>query len=206
MELRILRHLVPDLLPRTRRQSHAGLRALVYLQPSRQQDPHSPDPARKAEPSLPNGARWGLYNLHHPLWDDFDRYEDDAEHLLQLALQWDLDLRTPRGTRTRAPQGNQHGRPSTIDHFWASTDLPATYYGLDTRGKSDHYPQVLEVDLNLNPHEQPQPNGWNWKKMDAKRVEAEAALLPVLTNLDDDGPKGLQAQIQTTAELSQAFD
>lgn len=48
----------------------------------------------------------GDFNLHHPLWDQFDRYNVAAEPLLQLALQWDLDLRTPRGTVTRAPQGN----------------------------------------------------------------------------------------------------
>ena len=55
-------------------------------------------------------------------------------------LQWDLDLRTPKSTITRAPQGSQHGRPSTIDHFWASIGLRTAYYGLEHRGKADHYP------------------------------------------------------------------
>jgi len=45
----------------------------------------------------------GNFNLHHPQWDYFDRYEQKAETLLQLALQWDLSLRTPRGTITREP-------------------------------------------------------------------------------------------------------
>jgi len=65
----------------------------------------------------------GDFNLHHPLWDRFGRYERKAEALLELALQWDLDLRTPAGTITRALQGTQQGRTSTIDYFWASTGL-----------------------------------------------------------------------------------
>ena len=32
----------------------------------------------------------GDFNLHHPQWDHYDRYDEDAETLLQLALQWDL--------------------------------------------------------------------------------------------------------------------
>ena len=82
----------------------------------------------------------GDFNLHHPQWDQFGRYERKAEALLELALQWDLDLRTPKSTITRAPQGSQQGRPSTIDHFWASTGLRTTYYGLEHRGKADYYP------------------------------------------------------------------
>lgn len=114
----------------------------------------------------------GDFNLYHPLWDQFERCEAAAELLLELALQWDLDLRTPKGTITRAPQGRQQGRPSTIDHFWTSTTLHATYHGLDTRGKSDHYPQVLELSLDPAPHQQPQLEGWNWKKINSKRVDA----------------------------------
>ena len=93
----------------------------------------------------------GDFNLHHPLWDQFGRYERKAEALLSLATQWDLDLRTPAGTITRAPQGGQRGRTSTIDHFWVTTDLRTTYHGLEKRGKSDHYPQVLEVYTNGPP-------------------------------------------------------
>ena len=122
----------------------------------------------------------GDFDLHHPQWDYYDRYQQQADTLLQLALQWDLSLRTPRGTITREPQGAQRGRPSTIDHFWASVDLPATYYGLGERGRSDHYPQVLELRCLGQRHAQSQPEGWNWKIVDKKRVEAEAALLPSL--------------------------
>jgi len=59
----------------------------------------------------------GDFNLHHPQWDRYDQYQPEAEALLEIAVQWDLDLRTPAGTITRAPQGTQRGRTSTIDHF-----------------------------------------------------------------------------------------
>ena len=59
----------------------------------------------------------GDFNLYHPQWDQFGRYERKAEALLELALQWDLDLRTLKSTITRAPQGSQHRRPLTIDYF-----------------------------------------------------------------------------------------
>jgi hypothetical protein len=94
------------------------------------------------------------------LRDQYDRPEPQADSLLQLALQWDLDLRTSKRTKTRAPQGRQRGRPSTIDHFWVSTNLKAEYYGIDERGKSDHYPQVLEVDPGLQRSEV-EPEGWS---------------------------------------------
>lgn len=44
----------------------------------------------------------GDFNLYHPRWDRFGRYERKAEALLELALEWDLELRTPEGTITRA--------------------------------------------------------------------------------------------------------
>jgi hypothetical protein len=45
----------------------------------------------------------GDFNLYYPLWDQYDRYNRRVETLLELALQWDLDLRTPKGAVTRAP-------------------------------------------------------------------------------------------------------
>lgn len=158
----------------------------------------------KPKPSLPTILA-GDFNLHHPLWDYYSREEQQAEDLLQLALQWDLVLRTPWGTTTREPQGAQRGRPSTIDHFWASEGLRTTYYGTQERGKSDHYPQVLQVD-QLPQEETYTPQGWCWSKMDRKRVEAEAALLPEAIGLADHSPQGLLARISTTEGLSQAFD
>jgi len=147
----------------------------------------------------------GDFNLFHPLWDYYGREEERAEDLLKLALQWDLQLRTPWATTTREPQGTQRGRPSTIDHFWASEALKTTYYGVRERGKSDHYPQVLEVEQGY-PTEDPAPLGWSWAKMDKKRVQAEAALLPAAIGLLDQGPTSLQASITTVEGLSQAFD
>ncbi|EAQ89439.1 hypothetical protein CHGG_06058 [Chaetomium globosum CBS 148.51] len=148
----------------------------------------------------------GDFNLHYPQWDRFGRYERKAEALLELALQWDLDLRTPAGTITRAPQGAQRGRTSTIDHFWASVGLQTTYYGLEYRGKSDHYPQILEADIGGPLPQQTQPGGWNWKMMDRRRVEAEAALLPEKIGLEDPGPQGLRAQVREQEGLKEAFN
>ena len=147
----------------------------------------------------------GDFNLYHPQWDYFDRYEQKAETLLQLALQWDLSLRTPRGTITREPQGGQRGRPSTIDHFWASDSLQATYYGLGERGRSDYYPQVLELrclQAQGQAQTQSQPEGWNWKMVNKKRVEAEAALLPGLAG----GLQSLRARLTTVESLEKEFD
>ena len=147
----------------------------------------------------------GDFNLHHPLWDQYDRYDRKAEALLDLALQWDLELHTLKGATTRAPQGNQRGRPSTIDHFWATTGLRATYHGLANRGRADHYPQVLEVEATGQGQQQHQPEGWNWKMMHKKGVAAEAARLPLNTRLADRGPQGLKAQVGTKEGLDQAF-
>ena len=44
----------------------------------------------------------GDFNLHHLLWDQYDRYDKKAETLLELALQWDLELYTSKGATTRA--------------------------------------------------------------------------------------------------------
>ena len=148
----------------------------------------------------------GDFNLHHPQWDQYGRYDRKAEALLELAVQWDLDLRTPAGTITRAPQGSQQGRTSTIDHFWATIGLPTAYYGLEFRGKSDHYPQVLEVYTSGPPIPLPQPQGWNWKMMKESRVEAEAAYIPLRMGLGDPGPQGLKARVKETAGLEKAFD
>ena len=117
----------------------------------------------------------GDFNLHYPLWDQFERYERRSEDLLELAQQWDLELRTPVGAVTRGPQGQQTGRTSTIDHFWTSGSLETTYYSLEIRGKADHYPQVLEVETGCSARQQPQTGGWNWKMMYKKGVLAEAA-------------------------------
>ena len=147
----------------------------------------------------------GDFNLYYPLWDHYNRTDGKADDLLQLALQWELDLRTPYGTITREPQGNQRGRPSTIDHFWASVGLETTYHGLVERGKSDHYPQVLEI--SQGPRQAPLAReGWNWKMMDIDSIKAEAAYLPRESGLLDSGPTGLRAKVTTVEGLKQAFD
>jgi hypothetical protein len=84
--------------------------------------------------------------------------------------------------------------------------LPAAYYGLDHRGKSDHYPQVLEVYLSGPPLQQTQPEGWNWKMMEESRVEAEAAFIPLKLGLEDSGPQGLRARVREVKGLEEAFD
>jgi hypothetical protein len=78
---------------------------------------------------------------------------------------------------------------------------------LKYRGKSDHYPQILEVDTG-NPlqQQQTQPEGWNWKMMDRRRVEAEAAHLPKKMGLEDPGLQGLRARVREKEGLEEAFD
>ncbi|KAK4096164.1 hypothetical protein N658DRAFT_54896 [Parathielavia hyrcaniae] len=147
----------------------------------------------------------GNFNLQHPLWDSFERYKRRVEDLLQLSSHWDLVIRTPKGAVTRAPQGRQRGHTSTIDHFWTSADLHTVYYGEECRGKSDHYPQVLEVGEGDRPTPA-QPAGWNWKKMNKKRVKAESELLYRAIGLTDPGPNRLMVRIRTVDSLGKAFD
>ncbi|KAK4112794.1 hypothetical protein N656DRAFT_797985 [Canariomyces notabilis] len=99
----------------------------------------------------------GDFNLRHPLWDLYERYEREAEGLVQLATSWDLYLVTLQGTITREPQGTQRGRPSTIDLVWASSGLTCSYYGVKERRASDHYPQVVEVLTDRPPDQAPPP-------------------------------------------------
>jgi endonuclease/exonuclease/phosphatase family metal-dependent hydrolase len=89
----------------------------------------------------------GDFNLYYPYWDYYNCLDRNAEHLLNLAAWWDLELRTPYGATTWAPQGRRQARPLTIDHIWALTGLRGFYYGIETRGRSDHYPQALEIPL-----------------------------------------------------------
>jgi hypothetical protein len=84
--------------------------------------------------------------------------------------------------------------------------LQTAYYGLEYRGKSDHYPQILEVYTSGPSLQQSQPEGWNWKMMDKSRVEAEAAYLLGKMGLGDSGPQGLKARIRAQGGLKQAFD
>jgi hypothetical protein len=146
----------------------------------------------------------GDLNLHHPCWDQYGRLDRRADELLDLAIQWDLELRTPYGAITWAPQGRRLARPSTIDHIWASTGLQGTYYGLDTRGRSDHYPQALEA-LVSGPRgcQDSYPTGWAWGMMRKDEVEAEAKTLPITMGL----ASGELARQATTAQgLQEAFD
>jgi hypothetical protein len=59
----------------------------------------------------------GDLNLYYSAWDEFNRTTEGAEVLINIAEQKDLLVRTPRGAITRAPQGQQRGRTSTIDLF-----------------------------------------------------------------------------------------
>ncbi|KAK4119365.1 hypothetical protein N657DRAFT_674906 [Parathielavia appendiculata] len=137
------------------------------------------------------------------LW--FEPYDGRADDLLRLSSGWDIVIQTSKGAVTRAPQGQQRGRTSTIDHFWTSADLQTVYYGEECRGKSDHYPQVLEVGEGDGPR-LAQPAGWDWKKMDKKRVKAELELLYKAIGLTDPRPDRLMVRIRTVDGLSKAFD
>lgn len=79
------------------------------------------------------------------------------------------------------------------------------YYGEECRGNSDHYPQVLEVGEGDGPRPA-RPAGWDWKKMDKKRVGAESKLLYKVIGLTDPGPNRLMVRIRTVDGLNKAFD
>ena len=79
------------------------------------------------------------------------------------------------------------------------------YYGEECRGKSDHYPQVLEIGEGDKPR-LAQPAGWAWKKMDKKRVAAESKLLYKAMGLTDPDLSQLTVKIQTIEDLDRAFN
>ena len=49
----------------------------------------------------------GDFNLYHPQWDYYDRYDQRAESLLQLALQWDLSSLKARQAACSLPNGRR---------------------------------------------------------------------------------------------------
>ena len=83
------------------------------------------------------------------------------------------------------------------------------YYREDCRGGSDHYPQVLEVKRRDGQGlAQPvrRPAGWNWKKLDKKRVAAESKLFYKVMGITAGDPDRLWARIRTVEGLSEAKD
>jgi hypothetical protein len=141
----------------------------------------------------------GDLNHHHPLWDLHSRNTAGVDTLLALAETEDLTLRTPYGAITRAPQGTQRGRTSTIDHIWASRATEAVYSGLPDRLRSDHYPQTLTI-LESRALEAQQSRGWSWRQLDHARLACEATLLAERLG----GYPALEG-ISTTEGLDQAF-
>ena len=115
----------------------------------------------------------GDFNLHHPLWDEHERYQPQAEALLALAERWNLSLATPKGEVTRERFGF---RSSTIDHVWVSTRLEYEYQGREEEIQgSDHYAQVVVVrDPEMGQRERAIPVGWSWAKMDREKVKESA--------------------------------
>ena len=93
-----------------------------------------------AELERPNKAiLMGDFNLHHPLWDLFDRETYGAE-------DWGLQLITPYGTPTRRFQGQ---RNSTLDHAWVSAPngaFIAIYEGEGDYKGSNHRPQIITLN------------------------------------------------------------
>ena len=138
----------------------------------------------------------GDFNLHHPLWDIANRNSEDAEALIGLTNEAGLTLRTPRGLITRAPQGDQIGRPSTIDHFWVSENIPTILEGEDIRHKSDNFPTILTIQSIDKPRKNIEKR-YNWKNIDYIRVEAETNTL--ITDLKEYlQPKKLESPIGLT--------
>lgn len=118
----------------------------------------------------------GDFNLHHPMWDLYQRRDDQAERLIQWALRWELELVTPYGEVTRVFQGH---RDSTIDHCWASRAARVTYEGPADLSGSDHIPQVIRAGGGTKPGRKclaPNSLGRAWKKLDKRRAIAEAAI------------------------------
>jgi len=109
------------------------------------------------------------------MWDIYNRTSPTASALLRLALEWDLDLYTPRGEPTRVRQDQRDG---TIDHAWATRGTAIRYEGaLDLPG-SDHIPQLITVwtGENRNTRES-RPIGYSWAMLDHHRCVAEAQYL-----------------------------
>ena len=112
----------------------------------------------------------GDFNLHHPLWDHFDRTSTYSGNLLDLAHRLRLSLVTPKGECTRFRRNH---RNSTIDLIWATQGMPVRYHRDKVKlSGSDHLPQLISIELGMQqPDTAPTPQ---WKMMDRQLVELEA--------------------------------
>ena len=128
-------------------------------------------PLRYITESPPTGriVLVGDFNLHHPLWDQYNRESALSEDLLLLAEQLNLCLITPKGEVTRFAKGQ---RDSTIDLAWASRSLPIQYIGsvYELTG-SDHVAQHIRIGVE---EENAQTPYFRWRELDPILTEAEA--------------------------------
>jgi hypothetical protein len=117
----------------------------------------------------------GDFNAHHPMWDVHERTSPSAGTLLRLALEWNLDLYTPRGEPTRVLKGQRDG---TIDHTWATRGSAVQYEGpLDLPG-SDHIAQLITIWTGQDDRSRKSPPpGYSWALLDRHRCVAEARYL-----------------------------
>ena len=114
----------------------------------------------------------GDFDLHHPMWDHFERLSRYSGLLLDLAQRLNLGLVTPKGECTRFSKGQ---RNSTIDLAWASQGLPVRYCSQDKpMGGSDHIPQLISVELGDGPTEG--ETFFRWRQIDKELAGAEARI------------------------------
>ena len=111
----------------------------------------------------------GDFNLHHPLWDQYERESAHSDDLLQLAQRLQLGLITPKEECTRFAKGH---RDSTIDLAWVSHTLPSMYKGsVQGLNGSDHIAQHIRIGQGALADQVPY---YRWRELDQTLVEAEA--------------------------------
>lgn len=111
----------------------------VYCEPYQPRNWHTA--LDRLHPTPPTGhvLVLGDFNFHHPLWAAHHRRSEGVDRLLQVARQWDLQLRRPDGTPTWGANGlRSHHRKSILDFTWKSTNTTAKYTGAESWPGSDH--------------------------------------------------------------------
>ena len=133
----------------------------------------------------------GDFNLHHPLWDEFDRTSADSDWFLAEAQRLRLELLTPKGECTRFARGD---RDSTIDLAWVHPELGGRYGGCDLElTGSDHVPQILHIDPYAERREDIPT--FRWKQLDPELAEAEMRART----------SSLSTRIETNADIDTAL-
>ena len=97
----------------------------------------------------------GDFNLHHPLWarPDYNHRHEEADELVNLAVDHGLELLTPPGTITYEKHIGRRHHQTTVDLAWATTPVADRLVRCQDRRDwlhaADHVPIITELDISV---------------------------------------------------------